>query len=163
VIQAVRTYRDLSLIVGAPERGEEFAAECMGLLLELEKDGRRYRSICLVWKKPWIAVGRDTYASSLLSTAGFENVLRDSGPRYPEVSLEEVASLRPEVIFLPDEPYRFEGADREEVEGILGRAGAEARTVLADGKALCWFGARTPRGLRYLRELKAGIEADGIP
>src|SRR5262245_35702971 len=67
---------------------------------------RPTRVFCPIWKRPWMAVGADTYADDLLSLCGGHNVFRDrSERRYPIVSDQEIAAARPEVILLPDEPY----------------------------------------------------------
>ena len=51
---------------------------------------------------------------------------------------------RPDVLILPDEPYRFRERDaafwRE-------RLPASTRVVLVSGDDFCWHGVRTPRGL----------------
>ena len=47
----------------------------------------------LIWRDPWMAVGRDTYAHDLLELCGGENVFADHGDRrYPRVRLEEVVA-----------------------------------------------------------------------
>lgn len=156
VIQAIRTYRDLALMTEAPHRGKEFAASCRSILSGAEHDRRRFRALCFVWKEPWTLAGRDTYLSDLLSAMGFDNVCR-KGERYPRVSLEEAAAFRPELILLPEEPYPFTEEEAGEVSAAMETGGAEVRTLVVDGKALCWFGARTLMGLRYLRDLKKSL------
>jgi ABC-type Fe3+-hydroxamate transport system substrate-binding protein len=97
-----------------------------------------------IWKKPWMWCGGDTYVSNLIESIGGRNVLREQ-PRYPSVDLELVLALRPDVVFLPDEPYEFSTADAAEITGprIIGPF---------SGHLFTWHGTRTILGLRFLRE-----------
>jgi len=98
-----------------------------------------------IWKKPWMWCGGDTYVSNLVESTGGRNVLRDR-ERYPSVSLEDVLALRPDVVFLPDEPYLFTHADAAEVHG--------ARVIGPfPGHLFTWHGTRTILGLRFLRSV----------
>jgi hypothetical protein len=67
-----------------------------------------------IWKSPWMWCGGDTYVSALVESVGGRNVLRER-ERYPSMSVEEVLALRPDVVFLPDEPYAF---TEEDARGI---------------------------------------------
>ncbi len=96
-----------------------------------------------IWKRPWMALGAPTYATSLLGRLGINNVFATHGP-YPEVTLEEAAALVPDVVIAPDEPYRFGERHRAELEQV-----APVRFV--DGADLLWWGARTAAALDRLR------------
>ena len=97
-----------------------------------------------IWKDPWMWCGGDTYVSSLVETAGGTNVFADS-TRYPAVSLEETLALRPDIVFLPDEPYVFTEADAEMIRGprVVGPF---------PGHLFTWHGVRTIEGLTFLRD-----------
>ena len=107
---------------------------------------RPFRFACAIWKRPWMWCGGDTYVSSLIEAAGGENVLRHQR-RYPEMDLDCMASLQPQIIFLPDEPYVFEREDAAEV-----REATSARVIGPfEGHLFTWHGSRTIQGLRFLR------------
>jgi ABC-type Fe3+-hydroxamate transport system substrate-binding protein len=97
-----------------------------------------------IWKKPWMWCGGDTYVSNLVESIGGRNVLREQA-RYPSLPLEQVLALRPDVVFLPDEPYAFTSGDAAEIEGtrVIGPF---------PGHLFTWHGTRTILGLRFLRE-----------
>jgi ABC-type hemin transport system substrate-binding protein len=74
--------------------------------------------------------------------------------RYPEVTLEDVASAAPDVILLPDEPYRFRRAHLADFDAHPGiPAVREGRLHLIDGKLATWYGPRIAEALRVLPPL----------
>lgn len=84
-----------------------------------------------IWRKPWMALGRDTFAGDLLERLGVANVLRTNAERYPRIDL---GALPPyDLVVLPDEPYAF-GPD----DGPEAFPGKETRCV--SGRHLTWYG-----------------------
>jgi ABC-type Fe3+-hydroxamate transport system substrate-binding protein len=109
-------------------------------------------AIALCWKQPLTGIGEDTYAGDVLRTLGLKNVLSDPKGRYPRLSLEELASLKPVLVLLPSEPYPWTAPEGEELERELASRGAVARCLCVSGEALTWWGTRTERALEELRE-----------
>jgi ABC-type Fe3+-hydroxamate transport system substrate-binding protein len=108
---------------------------------------RAFTFACPIWKDPWMWCGHDTYVSGLVTAAGGSNVLARR-ERYPKVALEEVLALRPDVVFLPDEPYAFASADADAIR--------RARVIGPfPGHLFTWHGVRTIEGLRFLRTAMA--------
>ncbi|MCU1374957.1 MAG: hypothetical protein JWO68_2243 [Actinomycetia bacterium] len=101
----------------------------------------RVRVFVPIWKRPWMSIGADTYGSSLLAHLGATNVV--AGDRYPELSLEQAAALRPDLVLAPSEPYPFAERHRADLEAV-------APVVFVDGQDLFWWGARTPDAVRRL-------------
>ena len=95
--------------------------------------GERRRAVVAIWRRPWMFLGRDTYAGDVLRRLGVDNVLADHAERYPRVDLAELPPH--DLVVLPDEPYRFTAHDGP--EAFPGRA-----TALVDGQALTWYGPR---------------------
>ncbi len=115
-------------------------------------NGRRARVFCPIWRQPWMSFNRDTYCHDLLAAAGGDNVCADAAARYPTVELAAIAALAPEVVLLPDEPYRFTERHRSALAALAETpAGRGNRIHLVDGKALSWYGPRTAAALTYFR------------
>ncbi|PZC49441.1 MAG: ABC-type Fe3+-hydroxamate transport system, substrate-binding protein [Chloroflexi bacterium] len=113
------------------------------------------RVFCPIWRAPYMAVGGDTYAGDMIRLAGGTNVFENHarGNRYPQVQLSEIAAADPEVILLPDEPYRFGRRHRDEMLALRSITAARERRIhLVDGRWLTWHGKRATEGL-------AGLEA----
>jgi ABC-type Fe3+-hydroxamate transport system substrate-binding protein len=103
--------------------------------------------VCPIWRNPWMWCGGDTYVSALVEAVGGRNLLRDRD-RYPSLEIADLASLHPDVVFLPDEPYEFTESEAHELGGMLG-----ARVIGPfPGHLFTWHGSRTIEGLRTLRD-----------
>ncbi len=75
---------------------------------------RRRRAAIPVWRRPWMVVGRDTFAGDVLARLGVDNVFAEHPERYPRVTPEEVLQVGVDLVLLPDEPYRFTAEDGPE-------------------------------------------------
>jgi ABC-type Fe3+-hydroxamate transport system substrate-binding protein len=158
-----RTVRDAAALLrelaqlGAPpralrERVEPLEAEVARA--EASRPARATRFFCPVWRRPWMAVGADTYAHDLLELCGGENVFRErSERRYPIVETSELLRARPEVILLPDEPYAFGPHDVADLARLDVPAARDGRIHLVDGTLVSWYGPRTLRAMQTLRPL----------
>src|SRR5207245_1852574 len=82
------------------------AHQLLGALDRARFTASRFTFAVPIWKSPWMWCGGDTYVSALVESTGGRNVLREHS-RYPSLPLEEVLALRPDIVFLPDEPYAF--------------------------------------------------------
>ena len=109
------------------------------------------RVFCPIWRNPYMAVGGETFAGDLLRLSGGVNVFeqhRSSG-RYPQVTVEEIANAAPDVILLPDEPYRFTNRHRGELLALHDVPAVRTeRVYLIDGQLLTWHGPRIGEALR---------------
>ena len=99
----------------------------------------RVRAFVPIWRRPWMALGAPTYASSLLAHLGIANVFEADGA-YPIIELTEAASRHPDVVLAPSDPYPFSVRQLPELATV-------APTTFVDGKDLFWWGARTPDAL----------------
>ena len=93
----------------------------------------RLTAVIPVWRRPWVVVGRDTFATDVLRRLGIENVYGSHEERYPRPSLQELNDRRPDLVILPDEPYEFTHSDGpESFPGLP--------YVLVNGRHLTWYG-----------------------
>jgi ABC-type Fe3+-hydroxamate transport system substrate-binding protein len=105
----------------------------------------------LIWRKPWMSVNRDTFASALLSLAGGRNVFGDAPTRYPEIRIDELVAADPQLVLLCTEPFPFEAKHIDELCALTGWP--RSRFRIADGEYLSWHGSRTPAGIDYADSL----------
>lgn len=133
--------------------------EAIGAALhELGRDpGPRRRTLCFIWRDPWMAVGGETYAGDLLRRCGADNLALQIPGRYPRAPLDTFLALQPELILLPSEPYAFAEADRAAFTPFAAvPAVRDGRILLCDGMALTWPG---PRTLEAVRDFGAVLRA----
>ena len=101
----------------------------------------------LIWRRPWMAAGANTYAHALLELAGGRNVFAGHPERYPEIEAEELAGAAPHLVLLSTEPFPFEATHIRELAVATGLP--ESAFQIADGEYLSWHGSRTPAGIDY--------------
>lgn len=124
----------------------------------------------------WMSFNRHTYAHDVLACCGGENVCAtrerrypleaDLGQaaaeapgerdvRYPRLLPEEVVSLQPEVILVPDEPHAFTETDVERLKTLLAATPAveHGRVFQVPGALLTWHGTRLAQALAELPSL----------
>lgn len=105
------------------------------------------RVLYLIWRKPWMAVGPETFIHEMLLRAGWHNAVPT--PRYPELSEEALQDLQPDYVFLSSEPYPFREKHITELQKILPRA----KVLLVDGEMFSWYGSRLRLAPAYLNNL----------
>ncbi|WNV82543.1 helical backbone metal receptor [Umezawaea sp. Da 62-37] len=86
-----------------------------------------------VWRRPWVVLGRDTFAGDVLRRLGVANAYADDPERYPRPSVEDIRAKRADLVVLPDEPYAFSATDGPE-------AFPGTRCELVSGRHLTWYG-----------------------
>ena len=113
---------------------------------------RRPSAVYLIWRKPYMAAGGDTFIHEMLGVAGFDNIYA-SKSRYPEISPEELARAQPGVILLPSEPYPFAEKHMDAIREIC----PASRIRLVDGEMFSWYGSRLLLAGKYFSELRKSL------
>jgi ABC-type Fe3+-hydroxamate transport system substrate-binding protein len=181
VVEAMATLRALAQATRAESQGSPVLARINAAYQEtkaLTTGRRKVRLFCPIWKHPWMTIKQNTFIHDMLESCGGANIFaererrfplaadlgqqpeweatRTTGRdrRYPRVSLDEMAGLMPEVILLPDEPYRFSEADYADfAEFPWVPAVHNGRIHVIDGKIVCWYWSRMDESLETLRQL----------
>ncbi|WP_329561623.1 helical backbone metal receptor [Kitasatospora sp. NBC_01266] len=100
---------------------------------QLPTPTRPRSAVVPIWRRPWMVLGRDTFAGDLLRRLGVRQLHADHADRYPAIPLPELLASEPELVVLPDEPYRFGPTDGPEAfPGIP--------VALLSGRHLTWYG-----------------------
>jgi iron complex transport system substrate-binding protein len=100
----VASAKRLSDVLGAPEAGVLVAADLQHRLEILQQKLGALpprRVLFIVWTDPLISIGKDTFIADALRRAGAVSIV-DSQQDWPQVSLEEVARLQPEVLIFAE-------------------------------------------------------------
>ncbi len=169
---AIEEMRALAQLIGA-DNTDQVIAPMERALASIRVPTHRPRVFVPIWRDPWMTANGETFIGDLIETCGGDNIFRDrarmfplaadlgSAParvvegqdtRYPRVSLEEVATHQPEVILLPDEPYRFAASDAEELRAIFPKTPVH----LVDGTLVSWHGVRIAQAVETISGLLNG-------
>ncbi len=116
--------------------------------LNQKKIRHQYNCLYLIWRNPFMAVGCDTFINHMLQRAGFNNLIKEQ--RYPELNLEELQMLNPEVLLLSSEPYPFKEKHVEELQTLL----PNSKILTVDGELFSWYGSRLLNSQPYFNELQ---------
>ena len=107
--------------------------------------GPRATAVVPVWRRPWMVLGRDTFAGDVLARLGVDHLYAGHAERYPRVPVAELRAAGPDLVVLPDEPYRFTADDGPEAFPGLPCA-------LVSGRHLTWYGPSLAEAPRVLGE-----------
>jgi ABC-type Fe3+-hydroxamate transport system substrate-binding protein len=97
------------------------------------RPGQPRRAVIPIWRRPWMVLGRDTFAGDVLARLGVANLYAGHAERYPKIPLDDLLAAGPELVVLPDEPYRFTAGDGPDCfPGVP--------AALVSGRHLTWYG-----------------------
>jgi ABC-type Fe3+-hydroxamate transport system substrate-binding protein len=123
----------------------DWLAEAEAAWAALPEPAVRRRAVVPIWRRPWMAVGRDTFTGAVLARLGVDNALAEDPERYPRI---DPAALPPhDLVVLPDEPYAFTADDGPEAFA--------APSVLVSGRLLTWYGPSLGEAARILPAILA--------
>ncbi|OGO18291.1 MAG: hypothetical protein A2Z14_03765 [Chloroflexi bacterium RBG_16_48_8] len=140
-----------------------------------EQPHQRY--FCPIWvgENPdwWMTFNQKTYAHDILACCGGVNTfaqrerrypleadlglrpaieVNEEDTRYPHVTPDEVAAAKPDIIFLPSEPYAFNKDDVQKISEML----VDTPAVIAnkihfiDGRLIAWHGIHIAEAITTL-------------
>jgi len=142
--------RDIGRFLQASEKAEPWALAIEKALCK-QRLGKSRRFLYLIWQKPYMAAGPDTYISKTLEAIGWVNAF--SGPeRYPTLDHDRMRACHPDIILLSSEPYPFRNRDAKRFLEEWPEAPELARI---DGQLLSWFGTKTLKAIQLLQQEEA--------
>ncbi len=102
----------------------------------------------LIWQNPFMVAGGNTFINDMLQRCGFINVFA-CNERYPQITLHQLSSTNPQLIFLSSEPYPFKQKHMEELKRLI----PNAQILLVDGEMFSWYGSRLLQAPTYFQKL----------
>lgn len=132
----------------------QIAAAFAGLAAELPQR-HPPTAAYLIWRKPYMSAGSDTFIHEMMKYCGFRNAFA-SELRYPQITIERLQSaLGPgSVLMLSSEPFPFGQKHIDELQPHL----PQTRIVLVDGEMFSWYGSRLLQAPAYFRKLLKQIQ-----
>lgn len=135
--------------LGKITRAEAKSAE---VISQIEKSfaqptAKKGTCVYLIWENPKMAAGKNTFIDSMLSVAGFENLVEKL--RYPEITDEMLIKLSPDFLLLSSEPFPFKEKHIKTFQALL----PSSKIILVDGELFSWYGSRLLHAAEYFKGL----------
>lgn len=149
---ALGMIRSLGLVTGHDTQAEQLAGQIRRSFSQLQQAVMGLpplRTAYVIWRKPYMVVGRETFIHHIMERAGFRNAFGHL-ERYPEITLETLMHQQPEVLLLSSEPYPFRDKHLKEFR----IACPTAQIELVDGELFSWYGSRLLKSGPYLEKLR---------
>jgi ABC-type Fe3+-hydroxamate transport system substrate-binding protein len=150
--EAFAMMRQLGEITGKKENAEKLIAALQSKFNSISSSEHRFRAAYLIWQKPYMTTGGDTFIHSMLHEAGFVNVFKDR-LRYPIITIEEIKAEKPEIILLSSEPFPFAEKHVKELRKLF----PDMRVILVDGEMFSWYGSRLLQSPGYFKQLRKSL------
>ncbi len=131
----------LGTVFGVPDLASERVKAVKALLKR--PTSKAPRTLMLVWREPWIAVGTDVYLADMLRRTGHQPI---GGEGYPRLADFELQALDPDVVILPTDPFPWKPKHAKELQALL----PKAQVHILEGRAITWALSRTEEGLKLL-------------
>jgi iron complex transport system substrate-binding protein len=145
---ALRMIVDLGRVTGHIDQSETMVQE-IGQRFSSISQLQGLRAAYLIWRKPYMAAGKNTFIHSMMQCCGFDNVFAEYEGRYPAVVYEDFAKEKPDIILLSSEPFPFgEKHQAEFAEQLPG-----IKTMLVDGEMFSWYGSHMKEAADYFIRL----------
>lgn len=154
VDQAYEMMQELGRISGREKEAESLLAEVNASLRSSLNLFKGERVAYLIWKEPLMLAGGNTFINSLLEHIGLHNVAAH-WPRYPQLNIEALRELKPELCFLSSEPFPFKEKQAKQFKILL----PDCVVRVVDGEVFSWYGSRLRYLYPYLNQLKQSLYA----
>ncbi len=147
-------YRLLGAVFRREKAAEGLCAAFERALAAARRPRPLQRVLYLIWRDPWMTVGRDTYISRTLALFNWQTWPAKADARYPTLDL---AACLGEIdrVLLSSEPYPFRARHVEELRAHM----RDVPVAIIDGEMTSWYGSRAIEGLAYLDAYTAAATA----
>jgi ABC-type Fe3+-hydroxamate transport system substrate-binding protein len=100
-----------------------------------EKEAKK--ALYLIWRKPYMSVGKDTFIHDMMQRIGFENYCKNQ-TRYPEIEVQNIDNQMIDLVLLSSEPFPFKEKHIKELQLLF----PKSEVKLVDGEFFSWYGSR---------------------
>jgi len=153
---ALQMIRTVGALTGKMETAVKMAEAISIRFDELKRINSVPKQVAyLIWKDPFMAVGKDTFIHDMLEVSGWNNVFEDQS-RYPETTVEDIRRRNPELVLLSSEPYPFGKKHLAELQAVL----PASRLLLVDGEMFSWYGSRMLKAADYIEKIIRSMNAE---
>lgn len=146
-LDVFRMIEDLGLLTDTKIKANKLTKQIQIVLQNLPHVHNK-RAAYVIWKNPYMVVGRDTYIQSLLDKMGFIIPFTLYEGRYPTVFEQDFLKENLDYVLLATEPYPFREKHLKEWLELL----PNVTPLLVDGE-MFWYGAKMLQSGKYFNNL----------
>jgi ABC-type Fe3+-hydroxamate transport system substrate-binding protein len=150
---ALQMIKSIGEITNTTEKTLALIARIATNFSKLATSNFQHRTVYLIWHNPYMTIGGDTFINNMLNKCELKNVFEDL-KRYPEISVEQLAAVNPQLILLSSEPYPFKEKHAKELKPFFNNT----KILLVDGEMFSWYGSRMMYAPDYFASLMQSIE-----
>lgn len=152
---ALKMISDLGVLTHTEEKANIIIETIKQGFNEIKNPKKKLTYTYVIWQNPYMIAAKNTYISNILSLAGLTNSFEQL-TRYPEITLEQLEQVNPDVIFLSSEPFPFQ---QKHIDFFKKRL-PKARVMLIDGELISWYGSRLIKTAPYLQKITLELQTD---
>jgi len=154
-VSDIQTIDDLYNLINHLGQIFQIETKAKELIIEIknaEKDfiyqGENQTFCYFIWNNPLMIAGKSTFIDYLLTHYfHWKNASRNE--RYPQISLEELVEMKPDILLLSSEPYPFDTNHIQYFQQLL----PASQIFLVDGEMFSWYGSRMKYAFAYFQDL----------
>lgn len=107
----------------------------------------------LIWRNPYMSIGKDTFIHSMLASMGMKNMFSHQ-TRYPIIqNLETSYFQKCDIVMLSSEPYPFTDKHIPEIRKQL----PNTKILVVNGEFFSWYGSKSKDAPLYFKSLLEAI------
>jgi ABC-type Fe3+-hydroxamate transport system substrate-binding protein len=154
--QARSMIAEVGAMVGKSETAQILLAEIEQGFKNVQPFLQGKKVLYLIWHKPWMSAGPDTFIGSILQDhLGANLCIPPQDGRYPVVEEVDFMALKPEVVLLSSEPFPFKNKHTAQIQSYL----PQAQVVKVEGDMFSWYGSRLRSTPTYLQQFANSLRA----
>lgn len=157
--EAYEAIAQIGALTDRSVKAEELIDELRQDFSQLHTATNKLRCVYLIWNKPYMSAGGDTFIHAMQRTVGFENVFQNL-LRYPETDLQQIAAHDVDVVFFSSEPFPFKQQHLDDFTTAWQQQFPQKKMPLlriVDGEMFSWYGSRLLYATEYFKKLRESL------
>jgi ABC-type Fe3+-hydroxamate transport system substrate-binding protein len=149
---ALKMISDIGNLTTTIPKANQIANQIKANFESLHPSSKSLNTAYLIWQKPYMTVGGDTFINDMLQKCGFTNLFANE-KRYPEITIEQLLNANCQLLLLSSEPYPFKQKHIHFFEQYL----PNTKIKIVDGEMFSWYGSRIINAPQYFKGLIQGV------
>ncbi|HMO61862.1 MAG TPA: helical backbone metal receptor [Ferruginibacter sp.] len=150
---AIDMINDIGALTHSSARAGTIIQKIQQAFAQLQPIAAIVNTCYLIWRKPYMTVGGDTFIHAMLQQCGLQNIFADRH-RYPAIDLQQLKENNCQLLLLSSEPYPFTQIHLEALKRLL----PGITILLVDGEMFSWYGSKMMEAPVYFNQLIATIQ-----